>query len=205
VRQDYARPRALQGGNPPADTTTACIALCADTGFCLTPRSATLADIPMLARLHAAAWRETYAGLLPDEEIARASNPTARQVQWARTLSRTECRTVVLEDLGFACIGPQRAEAMAAQGYSQELLSLYLLRIGQDRGHGKALLRAALGTEPRPLTATVLASNARACGFYAALGGQPIATVTDRVGAVTVAEQVYAWDQPRLLLDPMLR
>jgi GNAT superfamily N-acetyltransferase len=168
-------------------------------------RPATAADVAMLARLHVAAWRETYAGLLPQAEIDRRCNPTARQVQWARTLASGKARTLVLDDLGFACIGPQRDVALREKGYPEELLTLYLLRIGQDRGHGKALLRAALGANPLPFTATVLATNARACGFYAHLGGRALTTITDQIGAVTITEQVYGWDQPRLLRDPILR
>lgn len=169
------------------------------------PRPAKPADILMLARIHAAAWKETYTGLLPTAEIMRACNPIARQVQWARTLANNDNRTFVLDDLGFACIGPQRDATLHAQGYPEELLTLYLLRIGQHRGHGKALLRAALGASPQPLTATVLAGNTRACGFYARLGGRTVASITDQIGDETVTEQVYGWDQPRLLLDPMLR
>ncbi|MGL4320497.1 MAG: hypothetical protein ACRCS3_06500 [Paracoccaceae bacterium] len=171
----------------------------------MTPRAATPADIPMLARLHAAAWRETYVGLLPDEVIAQATNPTARQVQWARIIGNHALRTVLIDDLGFACIGPQRFDDMRAKGFSEELLSLYLLRIGQDRGHGRALLRAALGPAPQPLTARALMKNTRACGFYAHLGGQPLGLQQDQISGTLVTEQVYAWDQPRSLMDPVLR
>jgi GNAT superfamily N-acetyltransferase len=169
------------------------------------PRPATSADIPMLARLHVAAWRETYTGLLPDAEIDRASNPTARQVQWARIIANPKVRSFVLDDLGFACIGPQRFADMQVKGFTEELLSIYLLRIGQDRGHGRALLRATLGPAPLPLTARALTANTRACGFYTHLGGQPLGLQDDQIGDVMVTEQVFAWDQPRLLLDLPLR
>ncbi len=162
-------------------------------------RPAAAADVPMLARLHIAAWRETYAGLLPEHDIVRASQPTARQVQWARTLANPRIRTVVLDDLGFACIGPQRDPARVP-AFPDELFSLYLLQIGQGRGHGKALLRAALGPSPQPLTATTLATNARACAFYSGLGGRWVDTVADRIGATDVTEHVYGWDTPQSLL-----
>jgi RimJ/RimL family protein N-acetyltransferase len=203
---DYASPRPLQGGNPPAATTPACIrARGTHILSRMSPRLATPADIPMLARLHAAAWRETYTGLLPDAEIDRACNPTARQVQWARITANPKIRSFVLDDLGFACIGPQRFADMQAKGFPEELLSIYLLRIGQHRGHGKALLRAALGPTPQPLTARALVINTRACAFYAHLGGQPQGMVDDHIGDALVTEQVYAWDQPRMLMDPVLR
>jgi GNAT superfamily N-acetyltransferase len=160
----------------------------------------------MIARLHIAAWRETYPGLLPQDAIDRACSVTARQVQWTKAITRArtcgEGRIAVLDDLGFAMIGPQRDAGLAAMGYPEELWSIYLLRAGQGRGMGLTLLRHALGANPQPFTACVVAGNATACSFYESRGGQLLTTRADKLGDTPILEHVYGWPAPDDLLAP---
>ncbi|MEM7490071.1 MAG: GNAT family N-acetyltransferase, partial [Pseudomonadota bacterium] len=144
----------------------------------MTPRPATPADAEEIARLHVRAWQETYPGLLPPEEIAARDHP-ARLRQWQGALASDASRTVLLPGLGFAQAGPQRMADHAA-AYPEELYCLYLLRAGQGRGHGRALL-AAVGRDV-PMTALVLEGNARACAFYAAAGAVVLDTLPCRIG-----------------------
>jgi GNAT superfamily N-acetyltransferase len=150
----------------------------------------------MLARIHIAAWQETYAGLLPDDEIARASDPDRRLAQWTGAIARNDTRIAVIDDLGFAQIGHQRDAGLAALGYTWELWSIYLLRAAQGRGLGAALLRLALGPAPQPFTALVLAGNHVACSFYERQGGRLLAARDEAIGQTPITERVYVWDDP---------
>ena len=155
------------------------------------PRPATIDDAAMIARLHVQSWQETYAGLLPPEEIASRSYEK-RQFIWARALSQEETRIWVIEDLGFAQFGPQREGVWAAQGYPEELWTMYLIRDGY--GQGGPLLRAAFGPNGQRFTTCVLDQNARACAFYEKAGGQHLVTRDEHVGRSPMVERVYGWD-----------
>jgi GNAT superfamily N-acetyltransferase len=165
------------------------------------PRPPQPEDAPMLARIHIAAWQETYPGLLPDTEIARASDTRRRNTQWAAAIIRNDTRIALIDDAGFAQIGPQRDKGLAAMGYPEELWSIYLLRAAHGRGLGAALLHAALGPAPQPFTALVVDGNHPACTFYERMGARLLTIRDDAVGQTPIRERVYVWDvppQPRL-------
>ena len=153
-------------------------------------REATAADIDMLARLHVAAWRESYPGLLPEAEIA-ARTEDVRRAQWTRAFSTGRSRIWVAPDLGFAQAGSQRDDDMRQRGYPQELYALYVLRAGHGTGIGAALFNAV--RSPRPMTALVIDGNARACRFYEKQGGRLILTRMDAVGESPTRERAYGW------------
>ena len=146
------------------------------------------ADAAALAALHVASWAETYAGLLPVTEIARYG-PAFRQAQWARALTGCAGRIVWVKDAGFAMMGPQRDEALTTE-WPDELYALYFLRRFQGRGPGRALLDAVRGG---PFTATVVAGNTRAEGFYAAAGGVALARRVDVIDDMAVTEVVLGF------------
>ena len=148
-------------------------------------------DAEALARLHVACWRETYRGLLPETEIA-ARDHAARLAQWQRQLSRKDSRTVIAPGLGFAQAGPQRDTALTAMGYADELYCLYLLQRAQGTGLGAALFRAVVDAGTAT-AAMVLDGNARACAFYAKMGGRWIDTRDEHIGAARIRERVYVW------------
>ena len=159
-------------------------------------RPATVADTPDLARLHVQAWGESYAGLLPAAEIA-ARDIAARTAQWTSTIAAGSTRIMVLPGFGFAQTGAQRDPALAER-YPQELLALYLLRSGQGRGHGRALLRAA--TDPaRAMTALVLVGNDGALGFYTRTGAREIDRIDTHVGGAPITDVLIAWDDPAMI------
>ncbi|MGL4235500.1 GNAT family N-acetyltransferase [Tabrizicola sp.] len=164
------------------------------------PRAPDPADAAMLARIHIAAWQETYTGLLPDDEIARASNPERRLAQWTGAIARNESRIALIDDLGFAQMGHQRDPELAALGYPEELWAIYLLRAAQGRGLGAALLRFALGPAPQPFTALVLSGNHVAAAFYTRQGGRLLSTRDEAIGLTPIREDVYVWDDPLRLV-----
>ena len=149
-------------------------------------------DLPDLLDIHACAWRETYAGLLPEDEIARRTAPASRRPGWMALLARDDLRIAHVPGQGFAVHGPQKDAALAAE-YPGELWSIYLLQAAQGRGLGRALLAEVAGTGP--FTARVLAANLRARAFYAASGGREIAAAPGLVGSTATEELVIAWPE----------
>ncbi len=151
-------------------------------------RPAVMADDRLLARLHVAAWAETYCGLLPASEIARRT-PQIRQAQWRLALDAGTTRILVAGDVGFVQMGPQRSPGLT--GWPEELYALYLLRRAQGAGTGRALLDAAAGAHP--FTALLVEGNERACAFYERSGARMLEVRDERIGTVAIRERVYGW------------
>lgn len=168
-------------------------------------RRATLPDAAAIARVHVASWRETYDGLLPDHRILSASEDDRLRL-WQNALApRPGAPTVFIahpggQMSGFLCMGRQRSPALDGMGYDREISALYLLSAVHGRGLGRALMSLAahhvLDTKGGGLALWALAANTRACGFYAALGGRPVAERTDGDGL----QRAFAWDDPGVLL-----
>ncbi|QQA42633.1 GNAT family N-acetyltransferase [Pelagovum pacificum] len=146
-------------------------------------------DAPMLARLHVQCWRETYTGLLPEEEIA-ARPYEVRRAQWENQIAAGTSRIAVLPDLGFAQAGPQRDGPLSTD-WPEELYCLYLLKVGQGLGQGRTLFEAVRGQVP--LTALVLDTNEVACRFYERAGGVLLETRPEHIGQVAISERVYGF------------
>ncbi|MEI4470615.1 GNAT family N-acetyltransferase [Frigidibacter sp. MR17.24] len=175
-------------------------------------RAAAPGDARLLGRLHVAAWRETYAALLP-QEVARLDE-TRRTEAWARDLDaaaagRLPAETAILLadglPAGFVTAGAQRHPALAEMGHDGEVWALYLLRTVQGRGLGRRLLAAGAGVLARrghwSASVQVLARNLPAVGFYTRMGGRSVA----RLDAGTRSELTFAWEDAQELLAPETR
>ena len=160
----------------------------------MTPRPACLEDAGWIGRVHVAAWRQAYVGLLPEDELARVS-AADRAAFWRMAIGADRSRIMVIEGLGFAAAGAQREAALAAAGWAGELYALYLLAGAQGRGLGRALFEAVRG--PLPFTCTVLDGNDRARRFYTRAGGRHLATRPELIGASLITEHLYGWGDPR--------
>lgn len=152
-------------------------------------RDATPEDAEALARLHVAAWAETYPRLMPKAEIAR-HDLTYRLEQWPRLLASDRNRVVIAPGFGFAMMGPQRYDQFA-DAYPEELYALYLLRAAQGHGLGRDLFRSV--SEAEPFTALVIAGNDRACGFYEAQGGRHLTTFEFEAAGERLEEHAYGF------------
>lgn len=159
----------------------------------MTPRPACPEDAGWIGRVHVAAWRQAYGGLLPEAELARVTE-VDRAAFWRMAIGAGRSRIMVVEGLGFAAAGAQRDAALARAGWTGELYALYLLAGAQGRGLGRALFEAVRG--PLPFTCTVLDGNDRAQRFYARLGGRRLATRPEAIGASTITEQLWGWGDP---------
>jgi ribosomal protein S18 acetylase RimI-like enzyme len=157
------------------------------------------ADAEALARVHVAAWRETYSGLLPDAFLARMSEDS-HALRFRRELTRPRKGELTLAAVnrsglfGYVTAGPSRAYAEG----EAEISTLYLLRAAQGRGVGRRLLtdaaRVLAAQGWRSLMISVLADNAHARGFYEHLGGRADPPRREPgPGGTMISEVSYRW------------
>lgn len=136
------------------------------------------------ALVHYQAWRETYAGLMPESVLAahtlehcreRAGDRRSNSANTFVALDRENGDQVV----GFATLY-RRARDFVSVPDAGEIGALYVLREFQGQGIGRDLLVRCLAWLPRPRVALfVLKGNDGAIGFYEHMGfrltGQEIA------------------------------
>ena len=163
----------------------------------LTVRPARLADSGRIGEIHVAAWREAYADLMPPARLA-ALDIAERAAMWRHQLASGTARGIAVAEqdrviVGFASCAKQRAVGLAAAGYSGEVAAIYVLRAGQRRGAGRALMQAMarrlVAEGYRSMALWVLAANAPARRFYERLGG---AVVAERIDGGD-PEVAYGW------------
>ncbi|HTM07141.1 MAG TPA: GNAT family N-acetyltransferase [Verrucomicrobiae bacterium] len=172
----------------------------------VTIRPARGEDAGPIARLHVESWRTTYAGIIPDDYIARFTADERERV-WRRILAeeaRRECVCVAEDDagtlVGFVSGGAERSGAKAFRG---ELYALYLLQPFQRRGIGRrltaALARRLLAAGYDSMLVWVLAENP-AREFYAVLGGALVGEKPAGIGGAALTEVAYGWKDIQRLL-----
>jgi len=160
-------------------------------------RVATVADAPALARVHLAAWRSAYVGVMPDAFLAELDE--ARFTRgWVRNLDEAAAVTIVgLTDSdridGFASYGDARDEDPPA---AAELWALNLHPVAFGTGLAIALEQHALsalaasGHDAAYLWAA--RENLRALRFYEREGWSPDRGAREQeFGGVPVAEVRY--------------
>ena len=161
-------------------------------------REANAADGDAIGRVQVETWRAAYAGLMPDEVIARFDVAT-RQRLWREGLGRdprpgsaTFVAELDGEVVGFASVGRSRDEEARNEG---ELYAIYLQPSCWDRGIGRALLQRAeesmrtSGFERALLW--VLEGNERGERFYRAAGWTPDGRKEDEFQGAQVVEVRY--------------
>lgn len=130
-------------------------------------------------------WQAAYAGLMPEDFLARLSIEGRTEV-WARVLGEGIGRLLLLEapePAGFAAFGPDTGL----------LYALYLLPEVQGRGFGRLLhaevLRELTGSGRAEAVLWVLETNERAKAFYVREGWAPDGgSQTEDFGGVTLEE-----------------
>ena len=146
----------------------------------MTIRAAEPGDAESIASLHAANWRESYAGILPDEYLARQVEADRRSVWQERLSARDDGReTLVSVDqegtlAGFACV---YYDSDARWGAFLDNLHAGSAHRGQ--GHGLALIReiasrVAARNPQSGLYLWVFEKNANARDFYRRLGATEV-------------------------------
>ncbi len=149
-------------------------------------RSARPGDEEGIARVHDAAWREAYLGIIPGRELERMIQ--RRGPAWWRRAILGGTRLTVLDFAetiaGYASYGRNR---MPALGYSGEIFELYLAPEYQGAGLGRRMFEAARSDLAAhgylSFVVWALAGNERAVEFYSGLGGAVVRRAPERFGA----------------------
>ena len=161
-------------------------------------RPAILEDAQAIARVHVDTWRTTYAGIVPDEHLAKLSYERS-QARWQEHLAEhPEQAAYVAEEppgrvVGFTSCGTIREPVGDVEG---ELYGIYILKEFQGRGIGRSLVRqVALHLAEQGFHSMALwaLKDNPACGFYERLGGSLAAERTIEIGGKTLPEVAYAW------------
>ncbi|MCW5748052.1 MAG: GNAT family N-acetyltransferase [Alphaproteobacteria bacterium] len=171
-------------------------------------RPARPADAATLARIYVAAWRDAYAGILPDGMLVGMSD-VRHAAAWQQELAARDRHsdTLVAEDddgvIGLVTVGPAR-RASRAQLEGGEIYRLYVAPEHQGEGAGKALMMAAfdwlISRQVDAVIVWVLAENPSRF-FYEAMGGRRLGEKSDSIGGVKVREIAYGWTDLVAALD----
>lgn len=101
-------------------------------------------DAAEIAQIHIAAWRETYARMMPAATLA-ALDPAEWAARWETRLADSDpaaATFLALDEGGAAGFGHcRRQSSEKLAGFPGEIASIYLLRRIQRRGVGRRLLR----------------------------------------------------------------
>jgi GNAT superfamily N-acetyltransferase len=143
-------------------------------------------DASALARIHIAAWRAAYRGVMPDRfldglDLQRWTDRWQQTLGGLRPAEQTPAAVLVVEGeigepAGFAMTGPERTPAPPARGRGE----LWAINLAPDAwGHGLGQL--LLGAAERALAEAghveamlwVVATNERARRFYGRAGWGP--------------------------------
>jgi GNAT superfamily N-acetyltransferase len=176
-------------------------------------RQARLEDAEAMARVHLQSWRESYAGIVPDE-ILKNLNMAERVKGWKSQLGpayQGPRFNFVAEDsqdgvVGFASGGPLRTEWGSDMHLPEELkdfsdgefYAIYLLKSHSRRGVGKRLFECVVqGLKAKgfkSMLVWVLKDNAPARRFYEAMGGLEIGKSKITIGR-ELGQVAYGWKQ----------
>lgn len=139
-------------------------------------RTASIRDAREIAAVHIASWRATYRGSMPDS-VLEALDIEQRARKWREELGDpdVDCMVVAPPIVGFCKVAASRdADCEPETG---EITAIYLHPGHWRRGHGRALVAAALDRARRRgyrrLSLWVLRDNQRARSFYEAVGFSP--------------------------------
>ena len=163
----------------------------------VTIRTARTGDAAGIANVYVEAWRDAYAGMIPDRVLLGMSRRQHASI-WSRALANDRNRedVIVAVDgpvVGFGSCGRARGAGLPHQG---EVYTLYVLPGHQGRGIGKSLLASLFGALRangwRSALIWVLADNP-ARFFYHAMGGVWIAVREEKLWGTTLREMAYGW------------
>jgi len=142
-------------------------------------RNAVVNDAGQIARVHVAAWRYAYAGLMPDS-VLRSQSESRREVFWRGYISEKHNWPVFVLDCerieGFASVIPARDKDVDSSLFS-ELAAIYLSEPASGKALGAQLLsycmNEARAQNRQSMVLWVLDNNERAIRFYSKHGFIP--------------------------------
>lgn len=165
-------------------------------------RRATEADLPYVAEIHVASWRDAYRGVIPDAVIdARTVEATAEM--WAANLAKFPDNLPVAEMpdgqiAGFTCAGLV-TDKQRSGAHQFEVYALHVRPDVRRHGVGAALLHAAMARARsnlglRSMIVHTLRDLRLSRRFYQREGGTLISEGHWTVGGVPVPDVAYGWD-----------
>jgi len=113
-------------------------------------RRAEVDDARIIAEIHVASWRETYAGTMPSSVLA-ALDVDEREARWRDLLAAATqgaddavflVQRIGAPPAGFASCGRQRSEKLTRVGFAADFFVVYVLRSLQRQGAGRGLIGA---------------------------------------------------------------
>ena len=139
-------------------------------------RRAEPSDARGIAEVKVASWKSAYRGILPDSLLDNLSVED-NEVRWRARIVEHTSKVLVLEQngrvIGFVASGASRDEDVDQKRVG-EIVAIYLEPKDWRRGHGSALVDAAIESlqkeEYTEVTLWVLRDNERGIKFYEAVG-----------------------------------
>ena len=173
----------------------------------VTVRAATVDDAVAIARVRVESWRSTYKGMIPQAYLDGMS-VEASAALWDKALAAANHRThtFVAEDpdgiVGFSS-GVLLTEPK--QGFVSELAAIYLRPAYQRNGLGRRLVgvvaEALVAQGATNMIVWVIAANAQARKFYAALGAELVIEQPFQWDGMDLLEAGYGWNDLAALIQ----
>ncbi len=164
-------------------------------------RSAAPADLDRIAAIKVASWRDTYAGLVPADDLAPYLDEQVHLRDLRADVARESTLLLVGDRDGEGIIGFALTYADAEP--DPWLESLHVVRAHRSRGAGALLVRATAawlrGLGHRTMRLGVVAGNHRAMRFYERLGAQHTGQEPAH-WAPGVRHEIYRWPD----LEPLV-
>ena len=162
-------------------------------------RLATLDDVPLLCRLGAATFRETYRAISDPQEVDDYADehftPEKVAAWFRKPCARTLLAVVGGAPAGYAHLRHAKVPACVADRKAIELSRLYLLGTAQGIGLGSAMMAAVLAQaaelEARSVWLGAYDRNVRALAFYARHGFARVGTHDFEFGGIVHADPVF--------------
>jgi L-amino acid N-acyltransferase YncA len=166
-------------------------------------RPSTLADAAALGRVHARAWRESYAGIVPESVLATAGSVEMRTAKMRAALASStpmHGRFLVETDngrvAGFGDCGPPLEVGDYAPA---EIYRLYLLHEAQGRGLGPRLFLAMLKfLAEKGFTSAagkIFNTNRKSRRFFEHCGGQKVGEMDVELGGMKFPTTIYLYPE----------
>ena len=165
-------------------------------------RNATEADLPHVAQIHVASWRDAYRGVIPDAAIDARTVDGATEM-WLANLAKYPANLTVAEMAdgqiaGFSCAGPV-TDAERSGPYEFEIYALHVRPDIRRNGIGAALLRHAMtragdDLNMRSMIVWTLEDLHLSRRFYEREGGTPVKRGHWQVGGGELPELAYGWE-----------
>ncbi|MFH1158962.1 MAG: GNAT family N-acetyltransferase [Pseudomonadota bacterium] len=164
-------------------------------------REATVADADVIGRVHVDSWRESYAGIFPDD-ILRDLSWEERAENWKKALREEKIpwKMFVAEEggivKGFVAVGKSRKPEFPFEG---ELYAFYILKEAQGRGIGRKLFEKVQNSLKlggmNSMFLLVLKDNGPAIEFYRHMGGKEFSRIMVNGCGQDFEEIAMAWER----------